>query len=340
MTKLVSAFLISVLCTGCFGGVRPMMVNVLDKRAEHPATYNGMPLRSGQLVLTESPDSTSFAFFLIPEKFYPFTHIAILSIENGEPWVYDVTGEVATIPLKKRLLDNVSGHMYRRPFFEYVAANLYAEVYDPPADAQPEAIAAFARRKYEQGVKFDTHFDSKENSTLYCSELVSLAIRAAGGTPPPLERSSANPSIVKTMQWLDVPPGEALPAGAFMDPTRYVAALGQFANRTAAWSYLEAKREIFRRFAVDQRLGYVLALSNNGELTVRPQISEFAFEAAKLFQGAAEQPSPGDPRIAAAVRSLADKVFGPFGEPPAAPSTPRADDTATPTAPTPAAPPQ
>lgn len=328
--KLATACMLSaLLATGCLGNMRPIAVNVLDKRvdAEHPATYNGIALRSGQLILTESPDATSYAFFLIPEHFYPFTHIAILSIEDGEPWVYDVTGSVATIPLKKRLLDNVSGHVYRRKFFEYVAANLYAEIYDPPPDAKPESVAAFAKRKFQEGVKFDTRFDSKDNSTLYCSEMVSLAIRSAGGTPPALERSNSNESITKAMSWLGVPRGEALPAGAFMAPERYVASLGQFSNRTAAWAYFEAKREIFRRFSADQRLGFVLALSNNGELSVRPHISEFAWESARLFEGQKDQPGPGDPRIAAAVRSLADKVFGPFPAPPAAGPVPASNGT-------------
>ena len=311
---VLAAATLAVLGSGCLGKMTPIAVNVLDKRvdAAHPATYNGLPLRSGQLVLTESPDATSYAFFLIPEHFYPFTHIAVLSIENGEPWVYDVTGQVATIPLKKRLLDNVKGTVYRRKFFEYVAANLYAEVYDPPPDAKPAAVADFARRKFDQNVKFDTHFDSKEHSSLYCSEMVALAIQSAGGTPPALERSNQNASVTKAMAWLGTPPGEALPAGAFMAPERYVAALGQFANRTSAWAYFEAKREIYRRFTTDQRLGYVLELTGSGELKVRPHISDFAWEASHLFEGAAEQPPAGDPRIAAAVHDLAVKRFGPF----------------------------
>ena len=300
--------------TGCIGSMPPVAVNVLDKRvdAEHPATYNGLPLRSGQLVLTESPDATSYAFFLIPEHFYPFTHIAVISIEGGEPWVYDVTGQVSSIPLRKRLLDNVKGTVYRRKFFEYVAANLYAEVYDPPPGAKPELVAAYVRRTFERHVKFDTHFDSNNHDELYCSEMVGLAVEAAGGKPPPLERSNANQSITKAMAWLGVPPGEALPAGAFMAPERYVAALGQFANRTSAWAYFEAKREIFRRFTTDQRLGYVLALSNNGELKVRDNVSDFAWEASHLFEADKNPPLPGDPRIAAAVRELAAKRFGPL----------------------------
>lgn len=311
--KCVLLALVTML-VGCLGRMQPTAVNVLDKKidAEHPATYNGLPLRSGQLVLTESPDPTSYAFFLIPEHFYPFTHIAVLSIEDGEPWVYDVTGQVAAVPLKKRLLDNVKGTVFRRKFFEYVAANLYAEVYDPPPGAAPARVAAYARETFQKHVRFDTHFDTKDHEALYCSELVALAVQAAGGRPPALERANANPSVTKAMSWLGVPAGEALPAGAFMAPERYVAALGQFGNRTSAWSYFEAKREIFRRFTVDQRLGYVLALSNNGELKVRDNVADFAWEASHLFEADKSPPAPGDPRIAAAVHELANKRFGPF----------------------------
>lgn len=310
-TLLLVALLV---LSGCVGARPPIAVNVLDKKvdAEHPATYNGLPLRSGQLVLTESPDATSYAFFLIPERFYPFTHIAVISIEGGEPWVYDVTGEVATVPLHKRLLDNVKGTVYRRRFYEYVAANLYAEVYDPPPGAKPELVALYARRAFDRHVKFDTHFDSRDHSTLYCSEMVALAVEAAGGKAPPLERSNPNPGISKAMAWLGVPPGEALPAGAFMAPERYVAALGQFSNRTSAWAYFEAKREIFRRFTVDQRVGYVLAVNNNGVLSVRDHVSDFAWEASRLFATEKSPPQPGDPRIAQAVRELANQRFGPL----------------------------
>ena len=134
------AAFVAVVCVTALGGcanqsLPPM--NVLGKKvdAQHKPNYLGLPLKSGQLVLTESPDTTSYLFPLIPKKFYPFTHVAIVSVEDGEPYVYDVTGEVKTFPLRKRLMDNVTGKMYRRKLYEYVAPNLYAEIYDPASDA-------------------------------------------------------------------------------------------------------------------------------------------------------------------------------------------------------------
>ncbi|MDF2694952.1 MAG: Permuted papain-like amidase enzyme YaeF/YiiX, family [Labilithrix sp.] len=296
-------------------------VSVLGTKTDetHKATYNGLALRSGQLIITESPDATSYVFVLIPKKFYPFTHVAVISVEDGEPWVYDVTGEVKTFPFRKRLMDNVTGKMYRRRLFEYAAPNLYAEIYDPPAGADPEKVAAFVRQKYKEGVEFDAFFNYHDHSKLFCSELVSMAIEAAGGPAIRPEESNPNPSVVEGMKWLGVPPGEALAAGRFADPSRYIGALGQFPNRTAAWTYFEAKRELHRRFTMDQRLGFMLTIDGNGQINVRPEISAFTTNAWRLFANDPNPPEPFDPRIEAAVRKLAADSFGPFPDPAPAP---------------------
>jgi hypothetical protein len=306
-------FAFAALMAGCATPFLPPM-NVLEVRKDetHVPTYNGLSLRSGQLILTESPDATSYVFPLIPKKFYPFTHVAILSVEGGEPWVYDVTGGVSAIPLRRRMLDNVSGKMYRRRLFEYVAPNLHAEIYDPPPGADGEKIASYARAKFAEGVEFDSHFDFHDHTQLFCTELVALAVESAGGPAYAPEPSNPNPSIVIGMKWLGVPPGEALPAGLFAEPARFVAALGPLPTRTAAWSFFEAKRELHRRFTMDQRLGYMLSIDGNGQISVRPEIAAFTDRAARLFDGDPNPPPPGDPRIEAAVRHLADASFGPF----------------------------
>ncbi len=315
-TALVAA--LALAASACTIGHAMPTVNVVGKKIDEqhkPVGAFGLGLKSGQLVLSESPDTTSYLFPLIPKKFYPFTHVAILSVENGEPWVYDVTGEVKTFPLKKRLMDNVTGKMYRRQLYEYVAPNLYAEIYDPPEGADGEKIAAFARRKFAEGVEFDSYFDFHDHSKMFCTELVSLAVQDAGGPALVPEPSNPNPTIVEGMAWLGVPPGEALPAGRFADPKRFVAALGQFPTRTAAWSYFEAKHELHRRFTMDQRLGYMMQIDGNGRIEVRPEITGFVTRASQLFANDPNPPEPGDPRIEAAVHKLADETFGPFPEP-------------------------
>ena len=314
MKRLVVLLVVFVM--GCVSTQPVAPVNVLGTRVDetHKATYNGLALHSGQIVLTESPDATSYMFVLLPKDFYPFTHAAIISIEDGEPWVYDVTGEVKTFPLKKKLMDNVKGKMYRRKLFEYIAPNLFAEIYEPPPGADGEKIAAYARQKYKDGVEFDAYFDFNDHTRLFCTELVALAVENAGGEPPKPVPSNPNPSVVDGMKWIGVPPGYGMPAGLFADPSRYVGALGQFPTRTSAWLYQEAKRELHRRFTMDQRLGFVLTLDGNGRIDVRPEITAFAVKASHLFDSEATPPPPGDPRLTAAVRKLASETFGPFAD--------------------------
>ncbi len=310
--KKAAIVLALVAVTGCSTTLAPVRVVGTRTDETHKPTYNGLAIKSGQLVLSESPDATSFVFSLIPKKFYPFTHVAIVSVEDGEPWVYDVAGGIKTLPIKKRMLENVTGKMYRRRLFEYVAGNLYGEIYDPPPGADGEKIAAYVRQKFKEGVEFDAFFDFHDHSKLFCSELASMAIEASGGPIYWPEESNPNPSIVEGMKWLGVPPGEALPAGRFLSADRYVGALGQFRTRAAAWAYFEAKHELHRRFTMDQRLGYLVTLDGNGRIDVRPEISGFAFKASHLFDEDPNPPVPGDPRIEAAVRKLATDTFGPF----------------------------
>jgi len=293
-------------------------VHFLEKRvdAAHPATYLGLPLKSGQIVITEAPGSYSFMFLLIPAKFYPFTHAAIVSMENGEPFVYDISGEYK-LGFHDRVMDGVEGGMRRQPFLQYVGANLYAEVMEPPAGVDGEKVAAFARAQVAKGTKFDAYFRFDEHDKMYCTELVQLALESAGDKPRAQAEVNDNPSIRAGMKWIGVPLDKAaIPAATYVEPSRMVAALGQFSTRASAYAYFAAKHELYRRFKKDQRLGFLFKLEWSGDITVHPEIEQLAYDAASLFADPKTAPLPDDPRIAAAVRELAAKRFGPLEDEP------------------------
>jgi hypothetical protein len=251
-------------------------------------------------------------FLLIPAKFYPFTHAAILSVENGEPFVYDISGEYK-IGFHERVMDGVEGGMRRQPFLQYVGANLYAEVIDPPAGVDGEKVAAYARAQMARGVKFDAYFRFDEHEKLYCTELVQLALEAGGDKPRPQAEVNVNPTIHAGMKWLGVPlDTAAIPAATFLDESRFMAALGRFRTRASAYAYFEAKRELYRRFEKDQRLGFLFDLQWSGDIQVHPEIEEFAYAAAERFGDDKAALSPHDPCIAKAVRKMAAERFGPF----------------------------
>jgi hypothetical protein len=312
LAQLAAAALL--LSTAACSTTQSTRVNFLGRRvdAEHPPTYLGLPLHTGQLVLTEAPGSYSFMFLIIPKHFYPFTHAAILSMEADGPVVYDISGEYS-LGFHRRVMDGVEGGMRRQPFLQYVSNNLYAEVIEPPAGVDPEKVAAFARTKMSEGVKFDAYFRFDEHEKLYCTELVQLALESAGDKPRALAEVNDNPTILESMKWLGVQLGSAtIPAIFFHSPDRVAASLGRFSSRTAAYAYFEAKRELHRRFTKEQRVGFLFDMKWTGDIQVHAEIEQFAFDASKLFDEVDPPPPPGDPRITEAVKQLAAERFGPF----------------------------
>ena len=311
--RFAASFIALTACT-----MRTGQVAVLDKidektapaRAPAEASVFGVPLRTGQLVLTEAPGSLSYVIALIPEKFYAFTHGGIVSVEDGQPFVYDISGELAMIPTEQLVLANVKGAMRRTPFLEYVAPNLYAEVHDLPPGIDGKKVAAYARARFQEHAEFDAFFDYREHSRLFCTELIALALEAGGAPPRALVPTNKNGSIRTAMEWLRVPTDTVLPAGAFVEGAPYVGAFGQFESRSAAYSYFEAKREFHRRFKRGQRLGYAFSLKSTGSVEIRPEVEVFFQRASRLFDGEPTPPPPGDARIATAVRRLADDLFG------------------------------
>jgi len=284
-------------------------VNILDARIDksNRPTYMGMPIRTGQLILSEAPGPYSFFFALVPQDFYRFTHAAVIVVEDGEPWVYDVSGRYKP-GIDDRPTDGIVGGLRKQKLMDYCRPNLYAEVYDPPAGVDGEKVAAWLRAKAETGVEFDAYFRHDEKERLYCTEFVDEALKAGGAKPVSLVPTTSNPSMRLTMDYLAVPPSTCLPAAAFSAPERYRAAIGIFGSRTAAQGYFEAKREVHRRFTRDQKLGN-LFINASGDILLREPIIDFARKAVHLFDGARRAPS--DAAVALAVRELADATFGP-----------------------------
>jgi hypothetical protein len=83
-----------------------------------------------------------------------------------------------------------------------------------------------------------------------------------------------------------------------------------------AEAYLEAKRELYRRFTDDQNIGNLLELRHY-EVALRPPVAAFLERAPHLYDGVNGLPPEAEMR--ARVRALADSIFGPFPAPAPAP---------------------
>jgi hypothetical protein len=281
---------------------------------DRPGTYLGLPLKTGQVVLSEAPGPYSLLFSLGPDQPHDFTHAAVLVMEQGEPFIYEMTGEYNGIGLEDRPTEGIEGMCRRVPLLEYCQGYLFVEIFDPPAGVDGEKVAAYARARLADETPFDVWLNYEDQGELFCTEFVQMALEAGGAPPIELTPVRQQPSLQRLLDWLGVDSDRCVPAGIFADPARSAAALGLLPTRTAATAYFEAKAELHRRFTDDQLLGNVFEMSGMADITVRPAVYRFQQHAASLFQG--QQKPPTREVIRTAVRSLAEQLFGVAGPAP------------------------
>ena len=269
--------------------------------------YYSFPIRSGQILLSESFGAHALLFGLGTKRFYRFTHAALLMVEDGAPFVYEFSGEFKPT-FAKTPPESIRGGLHRTPFLEYVKQHVFVEVFDPPRDADPSRMVAKVAELRIHAPDFDPYWHWGEDR-YYCTEFVAAVNKAAGGQIPALVPVTPNPSLRTLLAWFGLHDETTLPAGAFEDPTREVAAFSIWPTRTAVDAFFAAKAEVHRRFTIDQKVGDVFVLDGH-EITMRPAVAAFLDRAPHLFDHAAKAPSADE--IARAVDALAVESFGEF----------------------------
>lgn len=304
------ALLLALLpVTGCAQTTLTRLHFIETQESEvRPGTYLGLPLKSGQVVLSEAQGPYSLLFSLGPEVPFDFTHAAILVMEDGEPFIYEMTGEYNGVGLEDRPTDGIEGMCRRVPLLEYCQGYLFVEIFDPPAGVDGEKVAAYAKARLGDETPFDVYLDYTDHERLFCTEFVQMALEAGGAPPIELPPVRQQPSLQRLLDWLGVDSDRCLPAGIFADPARSAAALGLLPTRTSATCYFEAKAELHRRFTDDQQLGNLFDMSGMADITTRPAVQLFQQHAAGLFRGAQQPPTREAMRTA--VQSLAEQLFG------------------------------
>jgi hypothetical protein len=214
-----------------------------------------IPLRSGQIVVSEAGSSTSFMMNLMAAEYAPYGHAGIIVREAGGVFVYEAFGFLnfrIWEPPTRRL----RGKIRRVPLIDFLARGTTAAIYQHD-DIELDAIAAYAIDAYEKRLAFDGMFDYRTASSVYCSEFVAAALIAAGHAEITPTSRTKNSSLNRTMEWLDVDtPGFILAAHLLTGATE----IARFSKRYTA-SQVDAhfayERELHRRFSIDQKLGNV-----------------------------------------------------------------------------------
>lgn len=299
--RVLLVALAAVCLSGCATAFKPTAFRTFDSETAQTGEieFHGLPLQSGQLVVSDSGEADSLLISLFGEQYTPYGHAGILSIEEGQAYVYE--GYALLWPsLKGPPTDAMRGRIRRVSLEQYIDRQRVTAIFDPPTGVDKAAVAAFARARHEDRTEFDPYFDWQDHTRLYCTEFAALALHAGGQPLPTPVRVRSNPSLRVALDWLKVRAPEIVTAGSLIEGAERVALISRQLSAREVEAYFAAKRELHRRFTADQKLGSIWSWSWRG-LRLRPQVAAF-IEASSLW-----------PHETAA--DLADDWLGTFAQP-------------------------
>ena len=281
--------------------------------AERPApelSYRGLPLSSGQVIVSERGSADSLLVSLLTEEYRPFVHSGLIVIDEQRPFVYEAVGSVGP-HLTGPPTDAIKGHIRRVPLDAYLARHAFVAIYEPPPTVDRAAVATYARTQLQQRTPFDPYFDSSDDRALYCTEFVAHGLEAGGMEPVAGSPVRDNPSLGVVRAWLKIRAPTIILAGSLVSDERRVALMSHRFSPAQVEAYFALKGELHRRFTADQKLGNVFARAPGG-VKLRPSVAGFLRDG---MDYAASHPDEKPEELAALVARLGAEHLGP---PPAA----------------------
>jgi hypothetical protein len=239
-----------------------------------PIDFHGIPLRDGQLVVSEQGSPLGMLLSLLSAEAFPWIHVGIIAIEGGKPYVYESNGQLRPTWSSQPPNAAVGGGVRRMSLDWFVANQSYIAIHAPPAGADPAKLVAFARDSHARQVRFDPWFDLDDPGRMYCTEFVALGLVAAGA--PTVETTAVHPgrSIGVLRDWLQIRATHMIPAAALIGDSERVALISKKHSpaQTSAWFAL--RQELHRRFTPDQKVGNLLSFSPLTGLDFQPPVRE------------------------------------------------------------------
>ena len=267
--------------------------------------FQGVPLSSGQVIVSEVDSAVSLLLTLMTETYSPWIHAGVISIEDGRPWVYEAFGLLRP-HLRGPPTDAMGGSVRRISFERYLKRQAVVAVFEPLPAVDRRAVARFARSAEHAGLPFDPGFDHRTRDAVYCTEFVARALEAGGAAPFPALPRNDNPSLGKALDWLGIDAPGFLAAARLVERASPVALLSEEYSPAQVAARFAVKRELHRRFTPDQRLGNVFRWIITGP-DLRPQVEA-------LIAAAIDEAQTGHLSAEAAAR-LYRRHLGPVAEP-------------------------
>lgn len=287
----------------------PLRAATAGATAPASIDYHGIPLRDGQLVVSEQASPLSVLLALLSADASPWIHVGIIAIEDGIPYLYESNGQLRPTWSSGPPTATVGGGVRRMTLDWFVANQSYIAIHQPPAAADPARLVAFARQSHAQHIRFDPWFDLDDADRMYCTEFVALALAAAGAPPARTAPVNQNRSIDVVLEWLQVDAEYMIPAAALVADSERVALISRRHSPVQVSAWFALRGELHRRFTADQKIGNVLSFSAFTGLDFQPPVRaviETVDRAARDWGALTEA------EIDARVRQIAEEKLGPW----------------------------
>lgn len=278
--KLVMALMLACLLNGCssMGGKSLSSLEVSDNphvlaESSGGIDYLGVPLKSGQIIVSDSNTALNFTVTLTDTEYHPYTHAGIISVERGKPYVYHAIAQLRLL-FNGSPTDLTKGAITRTSLNTFINDKAVVAIYNPQSEAIGRSISEFAIRSHAEKLRYDALFDAVDRSKVYCSEFIVSAIEDAGGNPIQLRARNKHRSIDTIYNWLSIEANAHYFVKDLVSQDNRVALLSASLRSDQISRYFALREELYRRFTPDQKLGNIMRWTGFGP-AFRPQISLF-----------------------------------------------------------------
>jgi hypothetical protein len=321
LPALALALLVTVLLPACTAlGPRhyatwqtdlPSQTATPDPAPPDSLDFHGIPIRSGQLVVSEQGSPLGLLMSLLIADASPWIHVGIIAIEAGVPYLYESNGQIRPTWSSDPPTATVGGGVRRLSLEWFVANQSYIAIYAPPAGADPARIVEFARQSHARHIPFDAWFDLDDASRMYCTEFVALALAAADAPPVRTSAMNPNPSIRVLADWLQVRADTIIPANALIEHSERIALISKHHSPAQFMAWFSLKQELHRRFTADQKVGNALSFSAFTGLGFQTPVGDVI---RSVDRAARDWGTLTEPEIDARVRQIAGETLGPWSQ--------------------------
>lgn len=266
-------------------------------------------LRSGQILTTESSDPLHLPTMLGSDRFSPFIHLGVVEVSNAGIYVYDTTATIGKYFLTgKSPSDTMKGHVRRVALQEFINYARVINIYAPPTSVNTGTLISVLRQHWIAKTPFDPYFNLDDRTTLYCSELIAMAMEQAGGKRYTPANMRYNPSLEVVRRWMKISTPKFLFPYQLTEPRNWLGTISlDYSSREILIDRL-VKYELYRRFTRSQKIGNVMQLDGT-QFIIRPTIQRFATQAHNLATNPRYRDSSLE-ELARTVQNIADTTLG------------------------------